>query len=228
MTLTRFSGGSMLDHIGWATPDAPSGCARLAELTGATPFLMAEPEPEQWYWSGGLPLGGGQLLEVIGPAPAFSAHHPLHGLLRALPAPRLFWYVGTDDIDAFAAAASAAGVTVSPIETNDYPAESGLSCYRRCMLLGSTGGFDPVVPSVIQWTRRRAEFDSSATSGVTLRRFELQHPDAAGISVLFEHLGIDQPIRRGPEPALTLVLDTPNGVVELEGRGNPADLLGAG
>jgi hypothetical protein len=29
MTLIRFSGGSMLDHIGWATPDAPSGCARL-------------------------------------------------------------------------------------------------------------------------------------------------------------------------------------------------------
>ena len=79
------------------------------------------------------------------------------------------------------------------------------------------------MPSVIQWTRRRPEFDASAASGVTLDVFELEHPSAEAMQSLFGKLGIDQHISPGAEPVLRLRLDTPNGPVTLDGRGNPAE-----
>lgn len=224
MGLITFTNGSMLDHIAWAVPDVVTGCRELADLTDVEPFLSPEPEPGQWYWSGGLPLGNGQLLEIIGPAPAFQGFHPLRAMMAGLATPRLlFWYVGTDDIDAFVAHAAGVGVVSTPIEANEHAPESGLSSYRRAILLGPSGGFDPVMPSVIQWTRRRPEFDASGASEVMLDVFELEHPAAAAMQSLFDKLGIDQHVSPGAEPVLRLKLNTLNGPVTLDGRGNPAE-----
>jgi Glyoxalase-like domain len=214
----RFPNNSMVDHVAWAVPDTVAGCEAIADLTGVKPYLMAEPEPGAYYWSGGLNLGDGQFLEVVGPNPAFEGFHPLLGLLRSIPEPRLlFWYVHIADIETFADAALHAGRPLTEIETMDN-GDTAASSYRRCSL---SGPIDPVVPNIISWQRRRREFTGPST-GATLAAFRTSHPDAQSLNALFEALGIEQHVELAEAATLEVDLHTPKGLVTLRGVGNPA------
>lgn len=218
MTIQKFPNGTVLDHIAWAVPDTVAGCEQLADMTGVRPHLMDRPEPGAYYWSGGLNLGDGQLLEVIGPNPDFDGFHPLLALLRAIGEPRLlFWYVHVDDLEGLAVLARAAGRPLTPIEHVE-PEDPTYSAYKRCSL---SGPIDPVVPNLISWSRRRQEFTGGST-GATLTAFRPAHPEADQINSLFATLGIDQAVGHAPEPTLELELSTPRGSVVLLGVGNLA------
>jgi hypothetical protein len=218
MGVIRFPNGTVVDHIAWSVPDTAAGCAELAELTGVTPYLMPEAEPGAYYWSGGLNLGDGQLLEIVGPNPAFEGFHPLGALLKSIAQPRLlFWYVCTDDMQAYGRQAASAGRPLTTVESVE-PEDPDYSSYERASL---SGPIDPVVPNVIRWIRRRAEFRGPST-GVTLQALRLGHPENDSISMLFAALGIDQAVTPAEQSTLELDLDTPRGVVTLRGEGNPA------
>jgi hypothetical protein len=66
MPVLGFPNGTVVDHIAFAVPETRAGCEHIADLIGVEPYLMAEPEPDAYYWSGGLNLGDGRLLEVVG------------------------------------------------------------------------------------------------------------------------------------------------------------------
>jgi hypothetical protein len=218
MTVVRFPNGTVLDHIAFAVPDTRLGCEQLEELTGVAPHLMSEPEPGAYYWSGGLNLGGGQMLEVLGPNPAFQGFHPFHALLSSITEPRLlFWYILVDDMATYGQAAAAAGRPLTTVETVD-PEDQTYSAYSRASL---SGPLDPVVPNVIRWTRRRKAFTGDAGE-VTLSAFRLGHPDHQELTELFARLDIAQAIAPAPTSVLELELNTPRGVVTLRGEGNLA------
>ncbi len=210
--LTR-SHGLQLDHIALAGRDTEQSLAWLQKKTGAQPFTT-EAEPGQWYWSGGLPLGEDSFLEVLGPNPAHRGFHPLKQLILGFDEPQLlFWYVATDDFDALAGRANAAGVPIERVETIDFERHGARVAYKR----GIVGpGFLSERPCVIEW-RHRAQRDH-ADHSVRLSGFELSHPLADEMNAVHQVLGIDIAVLRGPS-WLSLVLDTPNGIVTLANPG---------
>lgn len=66
----------------------------------------------------------------------------------------LFWYVATDDFEAFARRAAAAGVPLGHIVTVDPETSANKSDYTRAVV-GS--GFISQQPGVIEWRRRSVE-----------------------------------------------------------------------
>jgi hypothetical protein len=218
MPVIRFPNGTVVDHIVFAVPETRAGCEHIADLTGVEPYLMTEPEPGAYYWSGGLNLGDGQLLEVVGPNPAFTSFHPLHALLSSISELRLlFWYVLVDDMSAYGRLAAGAGRPLTAIDSVE-PEDQSYSAYARASL---SGPIDPVVPNVIRWTRRREHFRGAST-GATMRGLRLGHPDHEGINALFAELGIAQGVDPAETSTVELDLDTPRGLVTLRGEGNPA------
>ena len=222
-TIVTYPNGSMLDHIAWVVPDTKQGIEQIADLTGAQPFLMPEPEPGAYYWSGGLVIGDGpQLLEIIGHNPHYEGQHPFFHLLQSFPEPRLaFWYIALQDFDGFATQADAAGTPLSNVE-HFVPPDESFSEYKR----GAIGSqFSFLIPNVIQWIRRRKDWTRHPDRSCTLHSFVVEHPDPEDLQQRYAQLGIVQPVQQGAQPALRLTLSTPKGLVELAGVGEPLEAL---
>ena len=215
MAVHQFADGMWLDHIAWGVPDTVAGVEQLRELTGAEMFAPGEPEAGQWYLSAGLPFQDGRFLEVIGPAPGVTGH-PLGDLLRSLQEPRLlFWFLRVENWDDLARRTEAVGRPLSRIEEVD---DERFHSYRRA---GIGPGLDPVMPNVIEWRRRRP---GSTDDGVCrISDFRLGHPDPSSINAVLAALGTDMTVAEAARSTLTLELSTPNGVVRLDGIGNPID-----
>lgn len=222
-TIVTYPNGSMLDHIAWVVPDTKQGVEQIADLTGAQPFLMPEPEPGAYYWSGGLVIGDGpQLLEIIGHNPNYEGQHPFFQLLRSFPEPRLlFWYIALNDFDAFATQADTAGAPLSNVD-HFVPPDESFSEYKRGVI-GSQFSF--VLPNVIQWIRRRKDWSHTPDRSCSMRSFVIEHPDPDALEQRYAQLGIVQPVHKGAQPALRLTLSTPRGLVDLSGVGEPLESL---
>ena len=82
-------------------------------------------------------------------------------------------------------------------------------------------------PALIDWAGGQSPVGRMQEVGLRLNQFQLAHPEMPGIRAKLQGLGWDasEPENRYVElseaarPALTLVLDTPNGLVQIEGGG---------
>lgn len=207
--------GFQVDHIGLAVPDTRAGVDWLRQKTGAEVHLR-DAIPENWFWSGVLPIGHQSFVEVIGPNPDWPKFHPFRALMSELERPTLlFWYVSVDDFDAFTALAKTHKVPMENIEAaNVDGSNSGRSAYRR----GYLGpGFITERPNVIEWVKHvKLEGDPAPQCRLTV--FELAHPKAAKINSSFEKLGIDVHVVPGPS-RIKVTLDTPKGSWSRENPG---------
>ncbi|MEM1194532.1 MAG: VOC family protein [Pseudomonadota bacterium] len=213
MALVLDRGGTPLDHVAIGVPDTKAGVAQMAERLGYEPFLF-DPHPQSFYWSGGLSLGKGKFLEILGPNPTYKGFNPFIELVKRLEGPRpLFWYVATDDFEAFCAAAKEAGGPVGRITQHKAQHEGATTDFIR----GIIGpGFLSVCPNVIQWRERMGQFDEGP--GPEFLGLELAHPEADRINAVFARLGIDQHVDVGAH-FMRLRLGTPKGEVEFAGEG---------
>ena len=83
------------------------------------------------------------------------------------------------------------------------------------------------LPARIDWAGGNSPVDNMQDVGLHLNQFQLAHPEMAAIRAKLDGLGWDAacPENRhvafadAARPALTLVLDTPNGRVQIEGGG---------
>jgi len=200
----RFPSGSFVDHVAIAVPDLHVGCDRVEAAVDITAFRMPSPEPGQWYHSAGVPLGGGQLLEIIGPNHTADApEHPARDFLTAIEQPFVwFWYVRTDHLDALTDAARTAGLAPAPIDDVDHD-NPALSSYRRCAL-DPTG--DLTMPQAISWRHRRAEFADDQPARIPRWTLQLAHPRPSERSALLAELGIRTDIVEAALPTLALTL----------------------
>ncbi|MEM9621119.1 MAG: VOC family protein [Pseudomonadota bacterium] len=216
-SILRRGHGLQVDHIGISVPDVELGIAEFERLTG-TRVAIDDPEPDQWYWSGVIPIAADSYVEVVGPNPEFSGQHPMLNLTLQLSGPTVFfWYIATDDIEGLATQAAAAGGAIEHIEwVNRDNAHPDAHQYGRAIL---GPGFVPQRPCVIQWDR---QIPRQATIGIEpeceLTSLDLFHPTAAESNAIMEKLGIDARIQPGAS-RLRLVLNTPNGEVILDNPG---------
>ncbi|MEM6266271.1 MAG: VOC family protein, partial [Pseudomonadota bacterium] len=186
----------------------------IADLFGIEPRVGEKPEPEQFYWSGVVPLGHGRFLEILGPNPDWQGSHPMIDVIRHFDEPQpLFWYVATQSIAEFASSANALGAPLEMQQTFHHERE-GVSVSYTNAVIGP--GFRSTRPCVIEWHSRSEWMDDAPQ--VTLDRFELVSPIASQLNTLFRELGIRQEVKEGPE-AMTLVLGTPKGEVEFSAPG---------
>ncbi|MEM1133800.1 MAG: VOC family protein [Pseudomonadota bacterium] len=214
-------GGTSLDHIAIGVPDTQQGVRQIAEMTGVEP-LIREPEPDQFYWSGAIPLGHGRFLEILGPNPHYKKFNPFIEAVRKLETPHpIFWYVATDDFDAFGAVAKAAKAPLQRIESIRYERDGDLTDYRRAIM---GPGFRSTRPCVIQWNAR-SDWPAE-TPELQVEALRLFSPEAERLRQLFDHLGIDQKVENGPEQ-ISLTLGTPKGSITLAGPGMVYKGLGA-
>ena len=212
LVLTR-GHGFPVDHIALAVPDTQAGVRYVEELTGVRPQLTRR-DPKDFYWSGALGIGEDSFLEVIGPNPDHRGVQPFKSMMAALKQPTLmFWYVATDDLDVFARRVAAAGARLEHIVKVNPETRANKSDYTRAVI---GPGFISQRPSVIEWRRRSIEQSSDVQC--RLVDFSLRLPEPDELNALFDALGIDVAVDRGPSH-FGITLETPKGRVVIENEG---------
>ncbi len=186
-------------------PEIEKGLDYVESLTGIRPFAgEVFAGAGRSFVSARLSLGGRQFLEVIGPNPTFEGE--LEGIgarAAALPGPRLlFWVMGVRDFGAYLRDAVRAGY---PFSDTNHVHNEGYE-YR----IGAIGmEVMPHIPSVIEWKSRDDGEELAATVGSRIVDFTVHHPEAQKVQKVYDALGIGVLVRRGDEPRLRLVLETP-------------------
>ncbi|MEO0881673.1 MAG: VOC family protein [Pseudomonadota bacterium] len=213
-TIIRHPHGSQVDHIGLGVPDTKAGVEWLEEKMGADVYI-GDPEPDQWYWSGSVSIGGPSFLEVIGPNPEHKGFQPFKTYLKDLDGPALlFWYVAVDNFSALRNFMKGERIPLQQVqEINIDAANPEQPGYSR----GFVGpGFLSQRPNVIEWRHRPERIVGEGTC--TLKEFRLSHPKADNLNTVFGRLGIDVPVSIGPS-SLGVTIDTPNGDFVLDSPG---------
>ena len=203
-----------VDHIGLGVPDTEAGVKWLSELCGVT-IELREPEKGQWYWSGGLSIGGESFLEIIGPNPHYSGFQPFKTHLAGLKRPSLlFWYIAVDDFAALQTHARAGRIPIERVEHINANREDAASATYRRGFVGP--GFLSQRPNVIEWEYRpkREAYDDRCK----LKDFRLSHPKADTMNAAFEYLGIDIRAAKGASN-IGITLSTPKGEVAFDNPG---------
>ena len=211
--LIKLRAGRPIDHIAICGSDTRQAAKEVESITGVTPQLP-DPKPGQFYWSAVVPLGAGRFLEILGPHPNYRGFNPLIETVRRFDRVRpVFWYVATDDFEAFSDASKKAGGPVEKVQRVKYESPSVKFDYTN----GVVGpGFRSARPCVIQWRERPSYVGEEEM--LTLRALRLSDPNADRLRTLFDSLGIDQQVDTGPA-TIAVDLDTPKGPVTFEGPG---------
>ena len=73
---------------------------------------------------------------------------------------------------------------------------------------------DGLAPSVMDWGSRGNPASSMPDHGLSLARFEIQHPDVERVNALYEEIGIIDPpvVSRGKELCYSATIKTPDGL----------------
>jgi hypothetical protein len=201
-----------LDHILWAAPDLDAGSALIGQLTGVDPALGGS-HPGFGTRNSLLSLGA-TYLEIISPDPAQSLEGNRGGRIAALAEPGLATFaVRTKDLDAYAAAASRAGIrTKGPVEMGRTRPD-GVRLDWACLYI-EDAVFGEIIPFGIDW-KASPHPSVSTPTGATLREFTVLHPQADALSRIYREMGIGVPVRLAAKPGFLAVLDTLRGKVVL-------------
>jgi len=203
-----------VDHLVYATPDLQQGIDRIAQLLG----VRASPggqHPGRGTRNALVALGTSVYLEIIGPDPEQPRPPQARPFgIDALEAPRLVaWAAKGTALEPFAAAAAQRGVMLGPVIAGSRRRTDGVMLAWR-YTDQRTVVAEGLVPFFIDWgsTPHPA---ASAAAGAALVTLRAEHPDAAQVQRALGHVGIELPVRPGPQAALIAVIDSPHGRVEL-------------
>ena len=213
--ILRRSHGFQVDHVGLGVPNTEEGVRWFSQKSGVN-IELGEPEPGQYYWSGGVRIGADSFLEIIGPNPAWKGFNPLHAVLRTLEEPQLlFWYAATSDFEAMRKKAEKIG---QPIRRVEHINTDGAWAERPGYIRGFLGpGVLSQRPNLIQWV-----IESPKLKGMPIQcrltDLRLRHPKAKALENHLRKLGFDISIEKGPR-LIGISLETPNGTLHFEDRG---------
>jgi len=205
-----------LDHLLYATPDVDATTRELEEQFGVA--FQGGGRHTAWGTRNRLlPLGDDLYLEVIGPdetQPEMAGRRILG--LDAIEAPYLAWYAVRPFL---------MPLTCGEFETAGYVPGELIQGHRE-LPDGSALGWqmtdpsvrlvDGLLPLVIEWDLDSKHPGASATPGVSLAEFRIEHPEASKLAETFLILGLPK-VHEGEKPRLVAGFDTPNGRVELTG-----------
>lgn len=202
-----------LDHILWAVPDLDEGGALFERLTGAS-TIVGGSHPGLGTRNRLSGLSDTSYFELIAPDPDQNVADGLGPTIAALPAPKLLTFALTcRDLEAVAAAARGAGVTVEPPVAMSRATPDGVRLEWRVMRLSDPrwpGG----LPFFIDWGRSPHPA-TTTPGGVRLAEFAALDPDPVPLRDVYRAIGCDAPVHGSARQGLLARLKTPNGLVTL-------------
>jgi hypothetical protein len=203
---------SDLDHILLGVSDLDYGIGWVEQRTGVR-AAVGGVHPGRGTRNALLSLGRRCYLEIIAPdpqQPLLPAAQPL----AAMHEPRLFnWAVHTDDIEAAAKRAVAAGLAIEGVAEGSRARPDGkILRWKTCRLKDDHGG---LLPFFIRWDRDSVHPAADAPEGCVLERFVLQTPDVPALEKLLRGLGVEVSVAPGKAPALQAAIKIPKGKVEI-------------
>ncbi len=142
-------------------------------------------------------------------------------------APQLVHFVvSTDEIQAARIALKAQGIERGPAMQASRHSRRGVLQWQITVREDGQRMFDGALPSLIQWGKptdaeplRLHPRNSLPRSGVSLQRMAVTHPSADKLQAAYEAMGLtDVTLETGPAN-ITVTLNTPKGVVELQSLG---------
>jgi len=204
----------VLDHLVYATPDVETTAAALAARLGV-PATHGGRHPGRGTYNALFGLGPGSYLEVIGPDPGQPAPAgPRWFGIDSLAEPRLVtWAAKAAGLEHWVAAAALRGVRLGPVMARSRVRPDGKWLQWQLTDPGKwiAGG---IVPFFIDWGDGSHPADD-LPPGLELAELRAEHPDAAQVERMLVALGLDLPVRAGPQPGLIATLNGPHGRIEL-------------
>jgi hypothetical protein len=201
-----------IDHILLGVSELDHGIAWVERRTGVR-AAVGGVHPGRGTRNALLALGPRCYLEIIAPDPQQPPLPPAQPL-AAMQEPRLFnWAVHTDDIEAAAKRAVAAGFAIEGVAGGSRTRPDGkILRWKTCRLKDDRGG---ILPFFIQWDRGSVHPAEDAPAGCLLSRFFAETPSARELQNHYHSLGVDASISQGERPALRATITAPKGEVEL-------------
>jgi hypothetical protein len=207
---------SAVDHLLLGVSDLDRGIDWVEKRTGVR-AAVGGVHPGAGTRNALLSLGPGHYLEIIAPDPAQSgAKDDRH--LRELSNPRLITFaITTQDIDAIAARARKARLTVTGPHDGSRRLPSGKMLRWRTLAIQNDLGSGPVqpVPFFIQWEADSPHPSGDSPSGCTLESLLLEHEDPPRVNMVFEALGFDVDVSARSDARIVATLKCPKGSVDL-------------
>ncbi len=202
-----------LDHLIWETFDLKQAEIDFEVLTGVAPKFGGE-HTSRGTHNSLLSLGGTNHLEIIAPNPARAAEF---GFPKEAPAGfkgRLMTFgCRCNDFDYLRTLVERARLELASEFKVEREATNGELFRWRTMLLGGHdfGHFVPFFTARL----RGSDPTKDLTRGCELKQFSIMHPRHQELARLYEKLELGITVKEAKEPAFNVVLQTPNGLVEL-------------
>lgn len=177
----------MLDHILLGCSDLDKGIAFVERHTGVHPAFGGV-HPGRGTRNALLSLGEKHYLEIIAPDPAQSGAPDIYGLQKLLEPRVVTWAVHTDDIDAMARRAVAAGFAVDGPTDGARARPDGVLLRWKAFRLKNMEG--SLLPFFIEWDAKTIHPSVDAPSGCSLQRFVAQTTHPTGLRESFRKLEV--------------------------------------
>lgn len=200
-----------LDHIMYASADLTLGVEEIADLTGVKPADGGS-HPGMGTCNALLSLGEDQYLEIIAPDHSQRLSGTTGELLINHGGSGIRgWAVATTDLDALTVVASNVGYGCK--DTIDMSRTTPQGVHLAWQLRFFTG--NSLLPFFIDW-KASPHPALSTPKGCSLMAFGVTTQEPQAYQQLVQDLSLDVSVTHG-EDQLTSVLNTPKGLVRLEG-----------
>jgi hypothetical protein len=204
-----------VDHLVYATPDLERTVEELTVRLGVGAAVGGR-HPQWGTRNALIALGSSQYLEVMGPDPtSLRKEQPRPFGIDGLRQARLAtWACKSNDIKKMVQIAKGVGVSLGTVQPGQRAKPDGtiLTWTLTDLEADREGG---VVPFFIDWGYSLHPAQG-APSGCALRKLWAEHPNPDRIREILEAFEIDLPIQYGEVFRLKALVETKNGLVELD------------
>ena len=205
-----------LDHIMWACTDLEAGSRRFESLTGVRPRFGGVHASGLTH-NALVRIGPRCYLEILAPTgPASADDDAWCRIARAAREPQIVTYCqrSARPLSDLAASARAHGFRDSVVAGNGRRTPEGVDL-RWQWVAPKIDEFGLAFPFFIDWLDSPHPAEMLADTGVSLREWVVQHPQAPRLSTLLAEFGSPTEAQTAERAAFRLVLETPRGPVSL-------------
>jgi hypothetical protein len=203
-----------VDHLVYATPDLQASIDALEKRLGVRAAPGGQ-HPGRGTRNALIALSPTSYIEIIGPDP----EQPKPDLPRqfgidTLTEGRLVtWAAKSDDLERTVTRAASHAIKLGEVLPGSRRRPDGVLLnwrYTNPRVVVADG----IVPFFIDWgsTPHPAQ---TAASGASLLDLVGEHPDAERVQQMVTGLGLGLQVKKGPSPALTAIISSPRGRIEL-------------
>ena len=205
-----------LDHIIWACPDLEAGSRQFELLTGVRPRFGGMHASGLTH-NALVRIGPRSYLELLAPTgPASADDDEWCRIARAAREPQVVTYCqrSARSLAELAAIAQSHGWKDAVVAGNGRRTPDGVDL-RWQWVAPKVDGLGLAFPFFIDWLDSPHPAQMLADTGISLREWTVQHPQAQRLSTILAELGAPIEAQSAEHDAFRLVLETPRGTVSL-------------